>query len=367
MPKNTKVVNEDIADNNAVHDVNGKGTVTPTPVATGDVYANRNGTDLPSNSEADVLDVRGQEVSRGNLLAAIINQLVGMDNADLSQIVSAINPNESANAPGAAAAPLEGAVAKNLASIATHEEVKELFAGQNISEEFAQKATILFDAALGARLVAEKALIEEAAEARVEKTIQEVTDKLVGEIDRYMTFAAESVLAETKAELENATRNVKAESFIAGVLQLAEQYKIDSDANVSSAVAGLTAQVAALEAKLNEGVEREVTLSEELKGFRKDAVFNEVSGSLTALQRGRFKTLAEGIEFDSPDNYRVRLAVIKESVVAAAKPAAPAAAAVVALTESVDGVPALTPNETKVSSKDPVVKGVLSALGRQAR
>jgi hypothetical protein len=63
--------------------------------------------------------------------------------------------------------------------------------------------------------------------------------------------------------------------------------------------------------------------------------------------------------------------VIKESVVAAAtKPTAPASAApaaVVPLSEGFDGVPALTPKETKVSSSDPMMKSVITALGRQAR
>jgi len=212
-----------------------------------------------------------------------------------------------------------------------------------------------------------KEVIKEEAQAQIDETVNSVTDKLVGEIDRYMTFAAESVMTETKANLETVTRNEKAEGFITTVMGLAEQYKIDSDAEVSSKVAELEAQLAEAATKLNEAIEREVTLNEDLKAFRKSEVFNEVSGSLTAIQRGKFKTLSEGIEYDTPENYRTRLNVIKESVVEAAKrTTTPPTPALDIVSESVDGVPAITDDvHVKTVSKDPLMAGVIGVLSRQ--
>lgn len=359
-------LNEEITDG-ASHDVNGKGQVVPTPVETGDPHANR-AADRTDLTDAETAEVRGAKVPRAQMLVAIFQQLVGMDGEDLSQVFSTIAANTDATLPGVAASAVGGTAAANLATIATKEEVEILFAGEELTEEFKDKATTLFEAAVQARVTAERALINEQAEERIEQVVAEMTEKLVGDVDRYASFAAEQVVEATKAQLEVAQRNTISEAFVASVLALVEQYKIDGDTEVKSAVEGLEAKLAEaatekadLEAKLNESVNREVTLTEELKTFQKASILEDVASSLTAMQRGRFKTLAEAIECDTQENYRARLNVIKESVVAAA--AAPAAAALAPLNESSDGVPALT--DKPASTTDPVMKSVLGALTRR--
>ena len=352
---------ENIVDT-ASHDVNGKGQEVPTPVETGDPHANR-AADKTDQTDAAVAETRGTEISRAQMINAIIAQLLGMDNSDLSQVVSSISVAQDATQPGVAASALPGASAANLGTIATKEETELLFAGQDLSEEFKEKATTLFEAAVSARIIAERLLIEEAAEARIETVINETTEKLVNDVDKYLGFAADQVVEASKAQLEVAQRNIVSEGFVAGVLNLVEQFKIDSDVETKSAVAGLEAQLAEAKAKLNESVEREVTLTEELKGFRKATILDEVAGSLTAMQRGRFKTLAEAIECDTPETYRAQLTTIAEAVTAATKaPAAPATLA--PLNESFDGVPSMAAEVAKAPSTDPVMKSVLSALSR---
>lgn len=365
-PKDNKpaVVAEEITDN-ASHDVNGKGQVVPTPVATGDPHANR-AADRTDLTDAGTAETRGEHISRGQMIAAIISQLLGMDNSDLSQVVSSISVEQNATEPGVAASALPGASAANLSTIATKEEVELLFAGEKgLTEAFKDKATVMFEAAVSARIAAERVLMQEEADARIEQIVSETTEKLVNDADRYLTFAAEQVLEATKEQLEVAQRNLVSESFVAGVMQLVEQFKVDSDVETKSAVAELQASLAEAKGKLNESVEREVTLNGELKAFRKAAILEEVASTLTAMQRGRFKTLAEAIECDTPETYRAHLNVIKESVVAASKSAPAAPPALAPLTEAaLDGVPSLTDETDKPASSDPVMLSVMSALSR---
>lgn len=338
------------------------GSSLPEPVETGDAHANRP-QDNPQ-SDADVARVAGQDVSRAQLIQAIVAQLVGMDNADLSQIVSAISLEQDVTAPGAAAAPLGGAQGGNLASITTKEDVAELFSGEELTEEYKEKATVIFEAAVQARVAVEREAIKEQAERDVEAAVESMAAELVGQVDRYVTFAAEQFVETQKEQLETVTRNTVAESFLADVVGLVEKYKISSDPEVVAANEAYEAKIAELETKINEQVEALVSANEELKGFRQKEVFDSVAESLTPMQRGRFAKLAETVEFDTVEGYKNRLTIVKESVVKTGE-SAPAAKPLNEAT--IDGVPPVNEAEVQApqSVSDPLVKSVTSLLGRQ--
>lgn len=338
------------------NDGSGRGSMVPGPVATGDAHANR--PQDQGGTDADTAFVRGQDISRSAMISAIVGQLVGMDNADLSQIWSSI---DDANAPGAAAAPLEGDQGKNLASISTKEDVEELLSGEELSEEFKAKAGLIFEAAVQARIAAERVAIEEAAEAKLEESISEITEQLVDQMDKYLTFAAESFVAEHKEQIEDQVRSELAESFVADVNSLVEKYKIQSDPVTLETTAKLQEQIEALEAKLNESVEREAGLAAAAKVAEQKAIFAEAAEFLTPIQRDRFTKLSESVEFDTAESYRARIDIIKESV--SKKPGSEVKDTVIT-ENAMDGVPAADSDTAQPKSQDAHVRSVLSALRR---
>lgn len=336
------------------------GSMLPDPVETGDAHANRPQDNL--EGDQDTARVAGQDVPRSQLINAIVAQLVGMDNADLSQIVSAISLTQDATAPGAAAATSDNQ-SNNLASITTKEDVAELLAGEDLSEEYKQKATMIFEAAVQARLVAEREAIKEQAQRDVEAAVESMTEEMVGQVDRYLTFAAEQFVKKNTATLEIATRNTIAESFLADVVSLVNRYQISSDVDTVAANEAYENTINELKLKLNEQVESLIEANKELVEFRRKEAFSVVAESLTPLQRNRFAKLAESVEYDDVEGYTNRLGIIKESVVQAADSTTSKATAIV---ES-DGVPPLNEplHEQTVARGDPIVDSVKQLLGRQ--
>jgi hypothetical protein len=364
-----KVVKEDFHTSSSSPPPNGPGGIVPDPVETGDVHANR-AADQDQGEEEVAITRGGQEIPRSAMLATIIQQLMGMDNGDLSSIIAEIGDYKSddATVAGVAAAPLENIAMRNLGSLTpggsasmTREDVEELFAGEDLTEEYKERATVIFEAAVNARLAASLVALQEQAQADITEAVETITEEMTTQIDKYLTYAAEQFVEEHKAQLAEATRSTVAEQFVAGVVGLVEQFKIESDEGTSSKVAELEAALQEANAKLNEQVDASIELSSKIKSFEAKTAFDEVSTSLSPLQKARFSQLAESVEFDAVDSYKNRLNIIKESV---AKVGAPVKETTL-ITEEVTGIQAAgTDSEEPKLSQDVHVRAAMSALSR---
>lgn len=292
------------------HDVNGQGSMVPGPVDTGDTSRPQDNT---SETDADVGIVQGQPVPRSAVLRALVATLQGMDQVALDRIANEVDAMQDVNNDPAGSVPdLQGA---NLASISVKEDIEEIFAGETLTEEFKTKTALVFEAAVGARVAVVEAEMREAQEAQVSEAVEAVTEQLVDQLDRYISFAAENFVAENTPVLEQTIHSVASEKFMAGVIALAEQFNIDMPQAKVDVVEELTGKLEALEVRLNEAIEGEVNAKQELKSLQMKEVFEEVASSLTAPQKDRLRTLSENVTIDGDiETYRTSLKTLSESV-----------------------------------------------------
>jgi len=68
-----------------------------------------------------------------------------------------------------------------------------------------------------------------------------------------------------------------------------------------------------METKLNEQIERNVSLNKRLAESVADGIFDQVSEGLAATQKDKLASLAESVEFESEEEYREKLEMLKES------------------------------------------------------
>ena len=193
------------------------------------------------------------------------------------------------------------------------EDLDALLGGENLSEEFVQKASTIFEAAVISRAEeviaeAETELLEQFAVA-----VEEIKEDLAAKVDDYLNYMVEEWVKENELAIEKGLRAEIVEDFIGGLRNLFAEHYIDIPADKVDVVEELTAKVEELEASLNEQINRGIELSKELNEQKKvEAIYTACEG-LTQTQVEKLKSLAEGVDFTTDEEFTKKLETLKES------------------------------------------------------
>ena len=192
------------------------------------------------------------------------------------------------------------------------EDLDALLGGENLSEEFVQKASTIFEAAVIAR--AEEVIAEAETELmeQFEAAIEEVKEDLAAKVDDYLNYMVEEWVKDNEIAIEKGLRAEIVEDFITGLKGLFEEHYIDIPAEKVDVVEGLTTKVEELEDALNEQIKVAVEMKKELSESKKvEAIYAACEG-LTQTQVEKLKSLAEGVEFTTEEEFGTKLTTLKE-------------------------------------------------------
>jgi hypothetical protein len=193
------------------------------------------------------------------------------------------------------------------------EDMDALLSGENLSEEFVSKATTIFEAAVIARA---EEVIEEAQELMMqqfEEAVEEVKEDLASKIDDYLNYMVEEWIKENEIAINKGLRAEIVEDFITGLKGLFEDHYIDIPEDKVNVVEELTDKVTDLEEALNEQIASAIELKKELNEHKKtEAIYTACEG-LTQTQVEKMKSLAEGVEFTTEEEFADKLSTLKES------------------------------------------------------
>ena len=193
------------------------------------------------------------------------------------------------------------------------EDMDALFTGENLSEEFVSKATTIFEAAVIAR--AEEVIAEAEAELmeQFEAAIEEVKEDLAAKIDDYLNYMVEEWVKDNEIAIEKGLRAEIVEDFITGLKGLFEEHYIDIPTDKVDVVEELTSKVEELEEAYNEQIKSAIEMKKELNEHKKfEAIYAACEG-LTQTQVEKLKSLAEGVEFTTDEEFGTKLSTLKES------------------------------------------------------
>ena len=193
------------------------------------------------------------------------------------------------------------------------EHVEALLEGEELSEEFKQKALTIFEAAVKQKVEAEIALMEQAFAETLEEEVAAIQEELSSNVDDYLNYVTEQWINENEVAIEAGLRTELTEDFISGLKTLFAEHYIDIPEDKVSVIEELGAQVEALEAKLNEEIDRSVTLNKMLAESKKFEVIASAVDGLTDTQAEKLKSLAESVEFTSVDEFATKVTTIREN------------------------------------------------------
>ena len=193
------------------------------------------------------------------------------------------------------------------------EDLDALLGGENLSEEFVTKASTIFEAAVIARAEEVIAEAEIALTEQFETAVEEIKEELAAKVDDYLNYMVEEWMKENQLAIEKGLRAEIVEDFIVGLKGLFEEHYIDIPEDKVNVVEELTNKVEELEGSLNEQISRGVELTKALNEQKKiEAIYTACEG-LTQTQVEKLKSLAEGVEFTTEEEFVTKVETLKES------------------------------------------------------
>ena len=199
-------------------------------------------------------------------------------------------------------------------NISVKEDVEEMFSGQDLSEEFKEKASTLFEAALNARVNLETARLNEEFEETLNEAIETIHEEMSTKLDSYLDYVVENWMQENEVAIESTLRNELAGEFMDGLKNLFAEHYIEIPQERVDVIESLADKVEALEIQNDSLISENSQLREAFSEVEKDLVVESYLEDLALSQQEKFKALAEGIDFDGDlDTYSRKLGIIKES------------------------------------------------------
>ena len=193
------------------------------------------------------------------------------------------------------------------------EDVEALLAGEELSEEFQEKARTIFEAAIKTKV----AEVQEELKAQYETTLEEevsvIKEELTSRVDAYLEYVAEEWISENQLAIEQGLKAEMTESFLTGMRSLFEDHYVTIPEEKYDVTTAMVEKLDEMEDKLNEQIKSNIALNQRLAESVADAIFSEVCEGLALSQKDKLASLAENVEFDSENNYREKLVTLRKS------------------------------------------------------
>ena len=193
------------------------------------------------------------------------------------------------------------------------EDIEALLAGEELSEEFQEKAKTIFETAIKSKIAEVKSELQEQYEATIVEEVATVKSELTERIDAYLEYVADEWMSENQLAVEAGLKTEMTESFLTGMKGLFEEHYVTIPEEKYDVLNNMVDKLDEMEGKLNEQINKNIALTKRLSESTSDVIFADVTEGLAVTQKDKLAKLAENVEFDSEDAYREKLVTLRES------------------------------------------------------
>ena len=199
------------------------------------------------------------------------------------------------------------------------EDVNALLAGEELSEEFQEKAKVIFETAINAKVSQIQVELEEKYSSVFAEEVETFKGELSERVDSYLEYVADEWFQENALVIDQGLKTEMTESFLSGMKDLFEAHYVEIPEDKYDVVHSMVDKLDDMETKLNEQIEKNVSLNKRLAESVADGILDQVSDGLAQTQKEKLASLAESVEFESEEEYREKLETLKESYFAPKK------------------------------------------------
>ena len=196
---------------------------------------------------------------------------------------------------------------------AIEEDVNALLSGEELSEEFREKAKVIFEASINAKITDIENQLNEEYATKLTEEVETIKVELTERTDAYLEYVAQEWLEENAIAVENGIKTEMTESFMEGMKKLFEEHYVTLPEDKYDVLENMVDKLDEMETKLNEQIEKNVALNQQLGESTAQTIFNNVAEGLATSQKEKLQSLAESVEFESEESYRGKIETLKES------------------------------------------------------
>jgi len=204
-------------------------------------------------------------------------------------------------------------IEEKIKSISVKEDVDALTEGEELSEEFKEKAAIIFEAAVKSKTREEITRIHDSLTSEFDVKLSEQVEGLTEKVDTYLNYVVDEWMKENELAIERGLKGEIAEDFISGLKQLFEDHYIDVPNEKYDVLEAQSEKIDELESKINNVMERNVALKTDKSGLVREQVISEASEDLTDTEIEKFKSLVEDVDFVDEESFRAKLDTLKDN------------------------------------------------------
>ena len=197
--------------------------------------------------------------------------------------------------------------------IDVEEDVNALLGGEELSEEFKEKAKTIFEAALKSKVAEIKESLEEQYAMALAEEVEELKVELQERVDSYLEYVSDEWISENQIAVEKGLKIEMTESFLEGMKSLFEEHYVAIPEEKYDVLSAMADKLDDMETKLNEQIEKNISLNKRLSESVADVILADVSEGLAETQKEKLASLAEGVEFDGEESFREKLVTLRES------------------------------------------------------
>ena len=205
------------------------------------------------------------------------------------------------------------AEAEETTEVNVEDDINALIAGEELSEEFQEKAKTIFEAAINSKV----SIVKEDLEKEYAKVLKEEIDstkiKLTERVDSYLEYVSGEWLEENSLAVEQGLKAEMSESFLTGMKSLFEEHYVSIPEDKYDVLENMVNKLDDMEEKLNEQIDKNVNLTKRLSESKSDGILSDVSEGLAVTQKDKLASLAESVEFESEIDYREKLVTLRNS------------------------------------------------------
>ena len=218
------------------------------------------------------------------------------------------------------------------------DDVNALLGGEELSEEFREKAKVVFEAALNSKVAEIQQKLEEEQQEKISEAKAEMRTSLTERVDSYLEYVSEEWMTENQLAIEHGLKTEMTESFLGGMKSLFEEHYVSIPEEKYDVLESMVEKLDDMESKLNEQMTKNINLNKRLGESVASGILESVSDGLAATQKEKLASLSKSVEFESEESYREKLETLKESYFSKAAPAAKTSGQQT-LSEGVDSTP----------------------------
>jgi len=200
-----------------------------------------------------------------------------------------------------------------IAEINVEEDLEALIAGEELSEDFQNKARTIFETAIKTKVADIKEELNESYAVALVEELEAIKGGLTERVDSYLEYVADEWIQENALQVEAGLKTEMTESFLEGMKSLFEEHYVTIPEEKYDVLNSMVDKLDEMENKLNEQIERNMALNSRLAESTADVIFADVAEGLADTQKEKLATLAENVEFESETDYREKLGTLKES------------------------------------------------------